>query len=123
MLKYYWIKYKSEKSTCTKENSIMQEKGLQLTILTAEELEKRYLEIKDPDTIKITQRIVEEGYLIGLMEYEELSKQYIHDWANNAKKAVADKLNISSYYINFYTFTDLSEVINDKIYFAFKTKI
>ena len=101
----------------------MQAKELQLTILTPEELEKRYTEIKDEDTISITKRIVEEGYSIGLLEYEELSKQYIHDWAYNAKKAVAHKFDMSSYYVNFYTFTDLSEVINNKIYFAFKSEI
>ncbi len=54
------------------------------------------------------------------MQYAGLRKDNASDWLRYAKNIVATKFEGQSYKIG--VFTDLSEVYEYKLYFAFKTK-
>ncbi len=94
--------------------------GLQLTILTQDDLERRYNNLKDTTMARLTDLAVAEGYSIGILQYNGLSLDYVPGWSINAGRALASHFKGHSYKIG--VFTDLSEVEKDKLYFSFKTK-
>lgn len=93
---------------------------LQLTVLTDEDLKRRYDKLKGTNMARFTNEAISAGYSIGLLQYTNLSEDDASDWLRKAKDAVAMNFKGQSYKIG--TFTDLSEVDQDKLYFAFKTK-
>ena len=93
---------------------------LQLTILTQEDLKKRYDNLKNTNMARFTNEAILSGFSIGILWYAGLSEDDARDWLRNAENAVAMNFEGQSYKIG--TFTDLSEVDKDKLYFSFKTK-
>lgn len=96
-------------------------KELQLTILTKEDLERRYdHQLKNTRMARLTDEAVAEGYSIGILHYIGLGMGSASEWHRNVQSAVAMHFKGQRYKIG--VFTDLSEVNNDKLYFSFKTK-
>ena len=94
--------------------------GLQLTIFKGKDLKSRYEQLKNTRMARLTDEAVANGYSIAILHYPGLYHDSVSIWRLNAKNAVAAQFKGQSYKIG--AFTDLSEVKNDKLYFAFKTK-
>ena len=69
---------------------------------------------------QMTKQAIAQGYSIGLLEYTGLRSDNANNWLRYAGNSVASTFKGQSYQIG--VFTDLSEVYEDKLYFAFKTK-
>lgn len=94
---------------------------LQLTILTQEDLEKRYDKLlKNTHMARFTNEAIAGGYSIGILQYNGLGEDDASNWLGYAKDVVAMNFKGHSYKIG--AFTDLSEIEKDKLYFAFKTE-
>ncbi len=93
---------------------------LQLTILKKKDLKSRYERLKGTKMARLTDEAVADGYSIAILHYFGLERDSASEWLRYAKNAVAARFKGQSYKIG--AFTDLSEVKNDKLYFAFKTK-
>ena len=92
----------------------------QLTILKEEDLKKRYEQLKNTRMARLTSEAVANGYSIAILHYPGLKFDSASEWLRRAENAVAARFKGYSYKTG--AFTDLSEVDNDKLYFAFKTK-
>ena len=95
-------------------------KDLQLTILKNEDLERRYKQLRDTQMAILTDKAVADGYSIAILYYPGLKYDYAGEWFRYADRAVAARFKGHKYKIG--AFTDLSQVKNDQLYFAFKTK-
>ena len=95
-------------------------KELQLTILINKELQSRYKHLEYTNMARLTDEAVANGYSVGILHYTGLKQDSAREWLDNAKDVVAIHFEGQLYKIG--TFTDLSEVNEDKLYFAFKTK-
>ena len=95
-------------------------KELHFTILTGNDLKKMYQYLTNTKMYRLTNKALSNGYSIGLLEYSGLSNDSARQWFDNATKAVTR--NFPGYSYKIGVFTDLSEIQNDKLYFAFKTK-
>ena len=93
---------------------------LQLTILTQEDLKRRYDKLNDTNMARLTDEAIAGGYSIGILQYAGLKHNTARDWLDYAKVAVA--MNFKGHIYKIGVFTDLSEVDEDKVYFAYKTK-
>ena len=95
-------------------------KELQLTILTNENLQSRYKQLEKTNMARLTYEAVAKGYSIGILHYTGLKQDSAREWLKKNKNVVAIQFEGQLYKIG--AFTDLSEVKEDKLYFAFKTK-
>ncbi len=95
-------------------------KELQLTILTNENLQSRYKQLEKTNMARLTYEAVAKGYSIGILHYTGLEQDSAREWLDKAENVVAIQFKGQLYKIG--AFTDLSEVNEDKLYFAFKTK-
>ena len=95
-------------------------KELQLTILTNKELQSRYKHLENTNMARLTDEAVANGYSVGILRYTGLKQDSAREWLDNDKDVVAIHFEGQLYKIG--TFTDLSEINEDKLYFAFKTK-
>ncbi len=95
-------------------------KELQLTILKKEDLERRYEQLRDTQMAHLTEKAIADGYSIAILSYPGLKYDYAPEWLRNVRKAVA--AHFKGYKYKIGAFTDLSQVGNDQLYFAFKTK-
>lgn len=95
-------------------------KELQLTILEKEDLKSRYERLKNSRMAHLTDKAVADGYSIAILQYCGLKRATPTEWLRIAGDVVAARFKGYRYKIGI--FTDLSEVENDKLYFAFKTK-
>ena len=95
---------------------------LQLTILTKEDLKSRYdkPELKNTRMAQLTNDAIEAGCLIGELHYPNLRSDSVGNWLRYAAIKLAKRFRGLGYKIG--AFTDLSEVHNDKLYFAFETR-
>ena len=93
---------------------------LQLTVLTSEDLKRRYYALKNTNMARFTNEAIARGYSIGILEYPGLSEDEASNWLDYAKNAISMNFKGQSYKIG--AFTDLSEVSKDKLYFSFETK-
>lgn len=92
----------------------------QLTILKEEDLKNRYEKLKNTRMALLTNEAVANDWSIALLHYPGLKFDSPSEWISRAKDAVAARFKGHSYKTG--AFTDLSEVYNDKLYFAFKIK-
>lgn len=95
-------------------------KKVELTVLSKEELETRYDNLKNKIAERLTKEAIENGYSIGCISYNGLSEYEPNDLLDNIHEAVAKHFKGCSYKIG--ALTDLSEIRQDKVYFAFKVK-
>lgn len=95
-------------------------KELQLTILKKEDLKNRYERLKGTKIARLTDKAVADGYSIAILNYSGLGQDFVNEWLRYAENAVAAHFKGHRHKIGI--FTDLSEIKNDKLYFAFKTK-
>lgn len=95
-------------------------KKLKLTILTQKDLKRRYDKLKNTRMARLTEEAIAGGYSIGILQYTGLSRDSESNWLRYAEDVIAMNFEGQRYKIG--AFTDLSEVDNDKLYFAFKTK-
>ena len=93
---------------------------LQLTVLTSEDLKRRYDALKNTNIARFTNEAIQKGYSIGILHYDGLSEDDASNWLEYAKNVIAINFEGQRYKIG--AFTDLSEVSKDKLYFSFKTK-
>ena len=95
---------------------------LQLTILTIEDLKSRYDKpgLKNTRMAQLTNDAIEAGCLIGELHYPNLRSDSVDNWLRYAAIKLAKRFRGLGYKIGI--FTDLSEVHNDKLYFAFETR-
>lgn len=95
---------------------------LQLTILTKEDLKSRYdkPELKNTRMAQLTNDAIEAGCLIGELHYPGLRSDSVDNWLRYAAIKLAKRFRGLGYKIG--AFTDLSEVQNDKLYFAIEIR-